>query len=252
MKGSNTYLIGKGPQRLLIDTGEGKTEYISLVKSVLEKENATLQSVLVTHRHPDHVGGIKDLLSLEPRPKVYKSQINAYEGVEDIVDGQKWVIDDTTVRAFHCPGHTQDHMAFVLEEEDAMFTGDNVLGHGTAVFEDLHTYIQSLDRMSQQVKGRGYPGHGAEIDCCTTKIKEYIAHRAMREKEVTQVLGRSDDGDGVGTMDIVKSMYRDVPESLYPAAERGILLILDKLAEEGKASHNIEASTWTLNKQAGL
>lgn len=63
------------------------------------------------------------------------------------------------MRAFHCPGHTTDHMAFVLEEENAMFTGDNVLGHGTAVFEDLAVYLDSLSRMREQFHGRAYPGH---------------------------------------------------------------------------------------------
>ena len=50
-------------------------------------------------------------------------------------------------------------MAFVLEEESAMFTGDNVLGHGTAVFEELAVYLDSLSRMREQFRGRAYPGH---------------------------------------------------------------------------------------------
>ena len=40
-----------------------------------------------------------------------------------------------------------------------MFTGDNVLGHGTAVFEDLTVYLDSLSRMREQFRGRAYPGH---------------------------------------------------------------------------------------------
>lgn len=43
-----------------------------------------------------------------------------------------------------------------------MFTGDNVLGHGTAVFEDLIVYLNSLSRMREQFKGRAYPGHVGE------------------------------------------------------------------------------------------
>lgn len=50
-------------------------------------------------------------------------------------------------------------MAFVLKEENAMFTGDNVLGHGTAVYEDLAVYLDSLSRMREQFHGRAYPGH---------------------------------------------------------------------------------------------
>lgn len=40
-----------------------------------------------------------------------------------------------------------------------MFTGDNILGHGTAVFEDLAVYLDSLSCMRGQFHGRAYPGH---------------------------------------------------------------------------------------------
>jgi endoribonuclease LACTB2 len=253
--GTNTYLVGKGPKRLLIDTGEGKPEWLNLVKSVLEKENATLSTVLVTHWHPDHIGGVRDLQTLDPPPKIYKSQIVPHEDMEDINDGQTWTVDsDTTIRAFHCPGHTEDHMALILEEESAMFTGDNVLGHGTAVFEDLATYMSSLHRMSSQVSGRAYPGHGAEILDCSAKIQEYIAHRAMREREVLEVLSRSGTGgEGWAPMDMVKIIYEDVPESLHFAAARGVMQILEKLAGEGKVCFNNEkGDTWSLNRKAVL
>lgn len=172
--------------------------------------------------------------------------------MEDIVDGQKFEVEGATLRAFHCPGHTEDHMALILEEEDAMFTGDNVLGHGTAVFEDLPTYLESLGRMEKQVNGRGYPGHGAVIDKCKVKIKEYINHRAMREREVLEVLARGTEGEALGSIDLVRIIYQDVPDNLHFAAARGIVQILEKLAAEGKVYHDEEADTWMLNKQASL
>lgn len=48
------------------------------------------------------------------------------------------------------PGHAFDHMCFVLEEEAALFTGDNVLGHGFTVVEDLGLYMPSLDIMKDR------------------------------------------------------------------------------------------------------
>jgi glyoxylase-like metal-dependent hydrolase (beta-lactamase superfamily II) len=191
------------------------------------------------------------VVRLSPKPTVYKCQINETEGIEDIKDGQKFEVEGATIRSFHCPGHTQDHMAFILEEEDAMFTGDNVLGHGTAVFEDLSTYLDSLEKMSHQVLGRAYPGHGAVIEDCRAKIIEYIEHRKMREKEVLEVLSRGTEG-GLGPMNLVKIIYQDVPENLHLAAARGVVQILEKLASEGKVHHNGEADKWTLNRKAVL
>ena len=50
-------------------------------------------------------------------------------GVEEILDGSILEGEGVRVRAVHCPGHTEDHVAFVLEkgeeDEGAMFTGDS-------------------------------------------------------------------------------------------------------------------------------
>ena len=149
--------MGRGPSRLLLDTGEGKPSWSHCLSSILTLESTTISKAIITHWHPDHVGGVKDLLSLCPKVPVYKH--DPASGQDPIHDGQIFETEGAKLRAFHCPGHTTDHMAFVLEEENAMFTGDNVLGHGTAVFEDLAMYLDSLSRMREQFDGRAYPGH---------------------------------------------------------------------------------------------
>src|SRR5947208_3318994 len=74
LQGTNTYLVGRGPVRLLIDTGEGKPSWVALLGEVLREEKATISSVLITHWHPDHQGGISQVLSLLPHAKIYKNQ----------------------------------------------------------------------------------------------------------------------------------------------------------------------------------
>ena len=252
--GTNTYLVGEGPKRILLDTGEGKPQWFETLQKVLSDEGATLDTVLVTHWHPDHIGGVKDVKTLSPPPKIYKNQDNASdEEMLNISDGQKFSVEGATLRAFHSPGHTTDHMAMVLEEEDALFTGDNILGHGTAVFEDLPAYIDSLKKMSTAVSGRGYPGHGAIIENVQAKAAEYIAHRAQREREVINVV-REAGKDGLTLMEMVKIIYKDVPENLHIPASRGVLQILWKLQEEGKAEceDKAEEETWRLIDKASL
>lgn len=121
--GTNTYLVGRGPQRLLIDTGQGFPSWANLLKSVLLEEKATVHKALITHWHHDHVKGIPDLLQICPQATVYKHQPD--EGQADIEDGQVFQVDGATLKAFYTPGHTVDHMAFIFEEEDAIFTGDS-------------------------------------------------------------------------------------------------------------------------------
>jgi endoribonuclease LACTB2 len=239
----------------LIDTGEGKPAWIQALKSVLASEKATIDKAILTHWHPDHVGGVKDLLELSSEVKIYKNEPT--EGVLNISDGQRFETTGATLRAFHCPGHTTDHMALVLEEENAMFTGDNVLGQGTAVFEDLTTYMQSLHRMSSQVSGRVYPGHGPVTEDGKGKILEYIQHRKEREEQVLAVLCREDNEHSGNTkswksMDIVKIIYKNYPENLHAPAEKGVLQILEKLAKEGKIVYNESEDTWSTNRKATL
>ncbi|KAK7937383.1 uncharacterized protein PG986_014251 [Apiospora aurea] len=250
LQGTNTYLIGTGPHRLLIDTGHGVPTWIATLNKTLADEKATIQSALLTHWHPDHIGG------RDPED---------HDGWRDIADGQVFRVEGATLRAVHTPGHTTDHMVFVFQEEDALFTGDNVLGHGTAVFEDLQTYLQSLAKMEGLVAGRGYPGHGAVLPEARAKIAEYISHRHERERQVLKVLGSAksseagiDDGDAATNriarpdhwtaMELVKVIYKSYPESLHGPASAGVLQILQKLRAEGKVASEDDDS-WRLLPQ---
>ncbi|KAI0443075.1 metallo-beta-lactamase superfamily protein [Xylaria telfairii] len=259
LQGTNTYLVGTGPRRLLIDTGEGKPSWQAALKRVLEEEKATVQAALLTHWHHDHTQGVPQLLQLVPDATVYKCDPTA--GQLGIADGQVFRVDGATLTAVHTPGHTTDHMAFVLREEDALFTGDNVLGHGTAVFEDLGIYLSSLAKMKNLVSGRAYPGHGAVLPQSRAKIAEYISHRHQRELQVIETLGSAKDsssasGDAAATaawapMELVKVIYRDVPEELHIPASHGVILILNKLLAEDKVVLE-QGDRWRLKDKPNL
>lgn len=255
LQGTNTYLLGIGPKRLLIDTGEGKPSWIAAIKRTLDEEKAYIASAIVTHWHHDHQGGIPHLIETWPGTEIYKCQPG--NGLLNITDGQIFEVEGASLTAAHTPGHTVDHMVLVLREEDAMFTGDNVLGQGTAVFEDLGTYMASLEKMKHLFKGRAYPGHGPVLPDGPGKIVEYIQHRRQREEQVVQTLrsGRADaDAEGADLwtpMDLVKIIYCDVPESLYPAAAGGVVQILQKLEREGKVL-SVNGDRWRLSDRSAL
>ncbi|KKZ67403.1 hypothetical protein EMCG_06931 [[Emmonsia] crescens] len=244
--GTNTYLIGQGHERLLIDTGEGRPIWSESLKSTLENEKATIKTALLTHWHPDHIRGVPDLLKICPDVEIHKNQPDADRQL-NIEDGQLFKVEGATLRAYSTPGHTQDHMVFVLDEEDAMFTGDNVLGHGTSVFEDLEVYLSTLEKMQYCFSGRAYPGHGAVIKDGNAKIAEYIQHRQQREDEVLQVLTyglllseiygppppvKREELRSWTSMELVKVIYHDIPPNLHVPASHGVLQVLKKL--EGK------------------
>ena len=155
-------MLGTGRERLLIDTAEGKPVWIETLKALLESEKAVITKALITHFHHDHVGGIADLRKLSPTTVFYKNTPD--EGQVNIEDGMDFSVEGANLMAVHTPGHAPDHMCFLLNEENAIFTGDNVLGHGTTVFTDLKEYMDSLDRMLQLRPDRAYPAQSRSVE----------------------------------------------------------------------------------------
>ncbi|KAI9822897.1 MAG: hypothetical protein M1832_002922 [Thelocarpon impressellum] len=251
--GTNTYLLGTGPFRILIDTGEGVPSWIDALGQLLTSESATITAAILTHHHADHVGGVPDLLALSPSTKIYKHPPAASAQLP-LLDAQTLSVPGATLRAAHTPGHTPDHLALHLLEEDALFTGDAVLGHGTAVFDDLALYLASLARMRTLFKGRAYPGHGAVIGDGPARVEGYIRHRQEREQQVLDVLGSSHSAEEEGwtPTEIVGVVYREVPVSLHVPAEGGVVQVLRKLEGEDRVVVESGTGRWRINGRAAL
>jgi len=236
--GTNTYLVGRRDP-ILIDTGAGVPDYVPLLDSYLSQRGFTQPSrVLLTHRHRDHLGGVADLRRRFPGLAVAKMRhkdAELPEPIDDLRDGQTVHGEGVTLVPIYTPGHASDHLCYYLVEERALFTGDVVLGGSTTVIPaddgDLVDYLASLRRLLGLDLARIYPAHGPVIEDGPGKIREYLEHRMLRERQILEALG-----DGLDTIPaIVKRIYVDVAPALHPVAALSVESHLRKLAREGRA-----------------
>jgi len=240
LQGTNTYLVGTGSSRLLVDSGEGgRDEWLKGLQGILQEEKCRVGSLLLTHWHNDHVGGAKEVVEMSESPvEVLKwprreaKEPNALDGIAvvKLEDAAEVGVEGARLTVLHTPGHTSDHVVLHLKEENAVFTGDCILGEGTAVFESLHQYMKSLEVILALKPSRLYPGHGPVVDDPVPKIEFYINHRNEREQQILSQISHVP----CSSMDIVKVVYKDTPEQLHGAANINVNHHLDKLRVEGK------------------
>ena len=245
--GTNTYLVGTGRERVLLDTGQGLPAYLPVLERALDAAGgARIGEIVLTHGHPDHLGGVRGIRERHGPLRVSKRPWPAMDAamgceVTPIDDGAVIETEGATLRAVHTPGHAEDHLCFMLEEERALFSGDNVLGVGTTVIPaqggDLDLYLRSLERLLEERPGTIYPAHGPRIADGVAKLREYLAHRHEREQQILAALA-----DGIERVPaIVRRIYAAYPEALHAAAGSSVASHLCKLLRERRVAQEESA-----------
>jgi len=265
LTGTNMYLVGSGQGRILIDAGEGKPGVLQDLLRAMEDEGCShLEQIVITHWHHDHLLGVPELLrhfgSHVPVRKYLPPEGTAAGErgpgdlgggwspdkllhelpVSGLVDGEVLCCEGARLRVLFTPGHANDHVCLFLQEEKALFTGDNVLGWGTGTFQDLQLYMSSLRRMRDEEPERLYPAHGPAIAGkkeTADWLQMYISHREERIQQATEAL-RAGPEAGCDVPSLVRTIYQEQPsvlqsEILFKGACINTKRVLDYLEQEG-------------------
>lgn len=221
--GNNTYLLpGRVPA--LVDAGVGDDGHLKSIESALD--GRALARLLITHGHPDHVGGLNKVLERWPTADVIR-----FGHEDDVVDA-----GDARLRLLHTPGHAPDHLCFFDEEAGDLYCGDLARLGGSIVIPaskggNLRHYLDSLKRVRSLGPKRLLPGHGPIVNEPDALIDEYLRHRAEREDEVIAALQ-----DGLKTPEeMVPRIYGVLNPALSAAAADSVLAHLVKLHDEQRA-----------------
>ena len=229
--GTNTYIFGSGPT-FVIDPGIDDIDYLDEICALGEE----IVTILVTHRHADHVGGIAALVERTGATvRAFGSEPAGGVAVLPLTDGEILTLGAIELEVLHTPGHASDHVCFYVRGAASLFAGDNVLGEGTAVIAppdgDMADYLRSLHRLRSLHIDRIYTGHFRPLDGGRAIIDGYIEHRMERERKVIGAL----DGSGASLDEVVERAYADTPVELHPIARYSALAHLEKLKAEGRA-----------------
>lgn len=232
---TNVYLVGPdvGPVAV-VDPGSPYPEQQAVLDAVLAE--IPLGMVILSHHHGDHTGGAMALATRWNVP------IAAHAGtarrLAGIVEVTQLVDDGDRVHgmtAIFTPGHAEGHLCFA--HGDAIIAGDMVAGLGTILIDpdegDMALYFASLERLLARRETLLLPAHGPPITDGHGKLREYLAHRRMREARVVAAL--SDATDGATVDELVPEVYGDTPAALWPLAARSLLAHLVKLERERAA-----------------
>jgi glyoxylase-like metal-dependent hydrolase (beta-lactamase superfamily II) len=223
--GTNSYVIESRGEAVVLDPGPIIESHLDAIRVALT--GMTPVGVVVTHTHPDHAPAANGLGMELNAPVFGFAAGDGFVPSRQLEDGSPIAFGGDQLTAVHTPGHTADHVCFLLGEY--LFTGDHIMGGSTVIIEDAAAYMESLEKVAALDPAHLYPGHGPELPEARAVIAQYIAHRIEREQQVLAALrsGAVDIGD------IVDEVYAGLDPALRMAATLQVHTQLIKLGNEG-------------------
>ena len=238
--GTNAYLIGKN-DLTLVDPGPANEEHID---NIIKIADGKIKRILVTHTHKDHSPAalpISKILNVPMYGRLVDGE-SLWEDetfIPDIImsDGDVIETSEYSIEAIHTPGHASNHLCFLIPEINCLLTGDHIMDGSTVVIAppdgDMTKYISSLEKLFNYKIDTFAPGHGSYMNEPEKTIQAIIRHRLTREGKVFRRLEEAGSSD---LDQLVKLVYDDVSEMLYPIAKFSLQAHLIKLIEEKKVT----------------
>ncbi len=247
--GTNSYIVG-GRSVAVIDPGPNDDAHFQALMAALSGREVS--HIVITHTHNDHsplAAQLKEetgalLVGEGPhraaRP-LHDGETNPFaessdmQFAPDIVlgDGESLHGDGWSLTGVATPGHTANHMAFALDRDGILFSGDHVMAWATSIVAPpdgaMGDYMASLERLLARDDHRYLPGHGGPVNAPAPFLRGLRTHRRMRERAILERIKAGDRRIG----DMVKVIYRETDPRLHPAAALSVLAHLEDLVAKG-------------------
>lgn len=249
-KGTCTYIVGHGDVTI-IDPGPALDAHIDVLLSALREEK--VERILVTHTHRDHSPGARLLKDRTGAPILGCAPYAAARAPQDgeiaavvasndlghlpdrvLADGDRVSGRGYTLTAVATPGHTMNHLAFALAEDNALFSGDHVMAWSTTIISpptgSMTAYLASLEKLRHRPETIYWPGHGGPVTEPQRFVRALQHHRRQRE---AAILAHLRQGEGTAQT-IGAAIYDDLDPRLVKAATSSVLAHLEDLEGRGR------------------
>jgi glyoxylase-like metal-dependent hydrolase (beta-lactamase superfamily II) len=248
--GTGTYIVGRG-EVAVIDPGPDLPDHLDAILAATAGER--IAAIVITHHHSDH-SPLAGPLKARTGATIYGCAVVAPD-VDDpaevrmeadhdagfapdvsVCGGGRITGPGWTLEAIPTPGHTSNHISYALLEENAVFTGDHVMGWSTTVIAppdgDMTDYMESLERIRVRDFAVLWPTHGPPVRDAAPFLDAYAAHRRERQAQILHAL----QSGPARIAELVPRLYADVDPRLHPAAARSMLAAMIDLVRRGKVS----------------
>jgi recombination protein RecT len=258
--GTNSYLVGDpATGYIAIDPGPADAEHLD---RLWRAAGGDIRMIVCTHSHPDHSPGAAPLQAMctragrsappilglpsaptaraasafTPDRLLQNNELLALEG--QAPEGRI----THTLQVIHTPGHAANHLCLLLVEDALLFSGDHILNGSTTVVDppdgNMADYLDSLDKLDAACAARGVefilPAHGYVLGDARGAIARLKAHRLAREAKVLAAMQALPQGS---VDDWVRQAYDDVPERMWPVAQRSLLAHVERIRSLQPGNH---------------
>ncbi|MDD7911176.1 MULTISPECIES: MBL fold metallo-hydrolase [Pseudovibrio] len=248
--GTNSYLIGENEVAVL-DPGPENDDHLAALLSAIG--GRPVKAILVSHTHVDHsplsrklqaktkapIFGCPPHMRAEAFSDMPENPMEAsadldYQPDRILGEGERFHVDSLELEVVPTPGHTVNHLAFALTEQDLLFPADHVMAWATTVVAPpdgaMGLYMNSIERLLERPERRYLPAHGGEIAKAHQYLEGLRAHRLSREAAIIERLKAGDKT----IPEMVEVIYADVARNLHGAAALNVLAHLEELCARGE------------------
>jgi glyoxylase-like metal-dependent hydrolase (beta-lactamase superfamily II) len=247
--GTCSYIVGHGTVAI-IDPGPDDPGHVARLLTAVAGE--TVSHIVVTHTHRDHSPAVPALRAATGARVVgcgpHRPSRAPGPGEDRVLDAAAdsdfmpdWQMRDGdavsgpgwSLTAVETPGHTANHLAYALPEEETLFSGDHVMAWSTSIVAppdgSMSAYMASIEKLRGMDHRLYRPGHGGPVTEPQRFLRGLVQHRRQREAAILNRIGAGDETIAA----MVPVIYQGLAPVLHGAAALSVLAQIEDLVARG-------------------